>query len=790
MAGRFVDAGAILGLLLLGIVLATPQRAAYSLQAAVDELHRREAAKFPLNAPPPSGQLDDWDEVADSDLFGTGTSNKFKNRNRHRINKALAKYLERENERENYEQGALGGPPFDGYEFDDEREQQSNPSNLFVDDKRKRSSSNFRERDEQQYDSAPSVFRERENLNGDATHSELTEQFLREIEEASEHERQERYKLALRQLWEKYQQQENEIHNNANNNGDADELDEQPQQQSQLFEQKKRMRMPPYYLLMQKKRSYPVLPWLPYNADKKKRFPVAKRAAGESPLAKTDERVAQELSELFGKPLNDQQPEEKKKRSTEEQLKAASTTHQPETAAATATALGDMRLEINFQRVNVSSAAAPKETPTQAPPKPAGTGESISHGHAGYHHKRSEHHSDEEYGEHEGEGEGEESSDEEDHDEFDDDEDGDAEGEGEGDAGERRRKKKRAASHAHGSPSVGHLMLRAKKSIDWSQYFGLDRKKKSEQLADVESKKRSEESNSSGGGGGSSSSNNEELDELEQKKKKKRDIDPEKLESMDKKLQSIEDFIIDETIKYTGAHEGIKNQEEIRKLKEHVLSRLATAYSLEKMRRALDKLRQSVDAENHLLRNVIEPESEENSLDSQWPMKKRYSVKKEQAEQQAEDAQQLKKKRSGYMRYPEPPNAIDEPLGMQSTGYETLNDAYLGNKNYVIGSNQCPIIESMAERCRSVDLISGDLNQELMPLCGVHQICYLCGASQVACDYQYLAEADTICGSSNECQASARSVLMILRGTPGRQLGPRECLKNPCLYRAMREIGL
>lgn len=72
------------------------------------------------------------------------------------------------------------------------------------------------------------------------------------------------------------------------------------------------------------------------------------------------------------------------------------------------------------------------------------------------------------------------------------------------------------------------------------------------------------------------------------------------------------------------------------------------------------------------------------------------------------------------------------------------------------------------------------------------QVC-LClpqGASQVACDYQYLAEADNICGSSNECQAAARSVLMILRGTPARQLGPRECLKNPCLYRAMREIGL
>lgn len=66
MAGQFVEAVAILGLLGC-IVLATPQRAAYSLQAAVDELHRREAAKYPLNAPPPSAhfaadQLDDWDE--------------------------------------------------------------------------------------------------------------------------------------------------------------------------------------------------------------------------------------------------------------------------------------------------------------------------------------------------------------------------------------------------------------------------------------------------------------------------------------------------------------------------------------------------------------------------------------------------------------------------------------------------------------------------------------------------------------------------------------------------------
>jgi len=63
-------AGTVVAVACLGLfapVLATPQRTAFSLQAAVDELHRREAAKYPLNAPPPSTHfgadpLDDWDE--------------------------------------------------------------------------------------------------------------------------------------------------------------------------------------------------------------------------------------------------------------------------------------------------------------------------------------------------------------------------------------------------------------------------------------------------------------------------------------------------------------------------------------------------------------------------------------------------------------------------------------------------------------------------------------------------------------------------------------------------------
>jgi len=83
-----------------------------------------------------------------------------------------------------------------------------------------------------------------------------------------------------------------------------------------------------------------------------------------------------------------------------------------------------------------------------------------------------------------------------------------------------------------------------------------------------------------------------------------------------------------------------------------------------------------------------------------------------------------KRKRSGYLRYPEQPNTMEEALSLSSAPYETLNDAYLGNKNYIVGSNQCPIIESMAERCRGVDLISGDINQELLPCLKIARISF------------------------------------------------------------------
>jgi hypothetical protein len=111
-------------------------------------------------------------------------------------------------------------------------------------------------------------------------------------------------------------------------------------------------------------------------------------------------------------------------------------------------------------------------------------------------------------------------------------------------------------------------------------------------------------------------------------KDEKKVYSEDKLNKMDQKLKNIEDLIIDETVKYTGAHEGISEPEEIEKLKDHVVSRLATAYSLEKMRRALGKLKQSVDDDNHIQMNEI-LDSNKRGESNNDKKEKRVAAKKE-----------------------------------------------------------------------------------------------------------------------------------------------------------------
>lgn len=83
--------------------------------------------------------------------------------------------------------------------------------------------------------------------------------------------------------------------------------------------------------------------------------------------------------------------------------------------------------------------------------------------------------------------------------------------------------------------------------------------------------------------------------------------------------------------------QGITNPEDIVKLRENVISRLATAYSLEKMRRALEKLKHSVDLERHLGQNEVDTSrtsvtSDENDSAEALDKNKRVAIKKEKVE--------------------------------------------------------------------------------------------------------------------------------------------------------------
>lgn len=78
---------------------------------------------------------------------------------------------------------------------------------------------------------------------------------------------------------------------------------------------------------------------------------------------------------------------------------------------------------------------------------------------------------------------------------------------------------------------------------------------------------------------------------------------------------------------------GTTKPNEIEDFKNHMVSRLATAYNLEKMRKTLAKLRESRERNQHLDNNEITDSSDDSRVASLKTEKaKRIAVKKEKVE--------------------------------------------------------------------------------------------------------------------------------------------------------------
>lgn len=135
-----------------------------------------------------------------------------------------------------------------------------------------------------------------------------------------------------------------------------------------------------------------------------------------------------------------------------------------------------------------------------------------------------------------------------------------------------------------------------------------------------------------------------------------------------------------------------------------------------------------------------------------------------------------------------------------------MSEGYMGGKVF---DENCPLVDAIEKRCRGIDLLSGDSHHNLLEACGAHQLCYLCvshtlhdnilinniqcsisqGDSAAQCDYGYLYEIQDTCGHNLRCKLNGAQALKALQTFSGTKVGPRECVRNPCLNSALRSLG-
>lgn len=257
-----------------------------------------------------------------------------------------------------------------------------------------------------------------------------------------------------------------------------------------------------------------------------------------------------------------------------------------------------------------------------------------------------------------------------------------------------------------------------KKSINWSDYFGIDRRKKSTGGNEVNNDWLLKKYLEAYGIG----KDKDAMMGIENQKKRPEDVDT--------KIKAMEDSIVDQAIKYTGAHEGITDSKEIQEVKDRVIAELAAAYSLEKMRRALGELKASMAAQKASA-----------SPSHNTPLSKSIESKR------------LMKETS------EPTGKFEKKEAEQQN--EIIDFGNLPGKD-------CPVLRGVEMRCKKIASLTGDATEVFLPLCNLHHMCYLCGpvlraASPRECDTAFLEESENLCRDEPTCYYLAGKTLSIAR---------------------------
>ncbi|XP_011877808.1 PREDICTED: stress response protein NST1 [Vollenhovia emeryi] len=295
-----------------------------------------------------------------------------------------------------------------------------------------------------------------------------------------------------------------------------------------------------------------------------------------------------------------------------------------------------------------------------------------------------------------------------------------------------------------------------KKSVDWSQYFGIDRRKKKATFTAGQGTQKQDDEWMLQRYYENMAENLKQNDENEQK---------DKLEQMDTKLKYIKDLIIEEAMRYATS----EDEADLQKVKDKLMSRMAAAYSLQKMRKALSELRNTVAAEKEAQRTQKEAQ---NNFTSNFRENSNPSTN-------SGIGSKTNEKRSSINNNIEESESDEEPR-------MPIN---------------CPELEAIEWRCRTVDNLAGDTSRMLYVPCVKLQICKACAQDEeglLPCLANYALEAGKTCDAfhprdgesrttgaarEDERQSCANAALLLSQLQPPGVASAQCRARNSCLRR-------
>ncbi|XP_066247520.1 uncharacterized protein [Euwallacea similis] len=317
------------------------------------------------------------------------------------------------------------------------------------------------------------------------------------------------------------------------------------------------------------------------------------------------------------------------------------------------------------------------------------------------------------------------------------------------------------------APQTAKTLSLKKKSIDWSDYFGLDRRKKSNNDLDKEwlmeryhkaiavtAQKRNADLPFQA----FKNSDSEVL--------RKEGQEEHKITEMDKKLEKLEDEIVEDALKYTGAHQQDHDTKEVQQIKDNIISRLAQAYNIEKMRNALAEYKIEIERAR---KEVEKVKTDEKVIGETTIEEKRVSVPRKEA---IDDGIDVRDGADNNIKCTTGEDCHEQNYKLPSD----IFDLHFSNLEL-----ECPVID---RACADITSVIGYYGHVFEAACHIHQMCLLCSNNSWFsptrhCNALFLTKAFELCLGKEECKKEAnRSVRYLLE--VNKSLQAQTALSDQC----------